>query len=68
MNKYQQRQQQQEQQLIAALKAKPGYEVFPGQFGGSVVVAITRPNGVSQRSVWLGRAGTVDRLKELLAA
>lgn len=68
MNKYQERQQQQEQQLIAAIKAKPNYQVFPGQCGGSVVVAITRPDGVFQRSVWLGRAGTVDRLKELLAA
>lgn len=68
MNKYQERQLQKEQQLIAAIKAKPGYQVFPGQFGGCIRIAITRPDGVFQRSVWLGRAGTVDRLKEVLAA
>lgn len=67
MNKYQQRQQEQEKRLIAELKAKPGVEVFPYLFNGCVMVATTKPNGVSQRSVWLGRAGTVDRLKEILA-
>lgn len=67
MNKYQQRQQQQEQQLIAALKAKTGVQVFEYLFRDCLMVATTKPNGVVQRSVWLGRAGTVDRLKEILA-
>lgn len=58
----------QEQQLIDAIKAKPGYQVFPGSDGGSVIVAITRPNGVSQRSVWLSRKSTIDNLQQILAA
>lgn len=59
---------EQEQKLIKAIKAKPGYQVFPGQGGGSVVISITRPNGISQQSVWLGRSKSVDRLKQILAA
>lgn len=52
----------QEQQLIDAIKAKPGYQVFPGSYGSSVIIAITLPNGVSQRSVWLGRKSTIENL------
>lgn len=59
---------QQEQQLIQAIKAKPGHQVFPGSQGGSVVIAITKANGVSQRSVWLGRSSTIDRLQQILTA
>lgn len=59
---------QQEQKLIEAIKAKPGYQVFPGSNGGSVTIAITRPNGVSQRSVWLGRSSTIANLEQILAA
>lgn len=68
MNKYQERQAKQERQLIAAIQAKPGYQVFPGQFGGCVMIVQNLPNGVSQRSVWLGRAGTIDRFKQILAS
>lgn len=67
MNKYQQRQLAEEQRLIQAIKDK-GYQVFPGEFGGSVRVVQSLPNGVRSRSVWLGRAGTIDRFKEILAA
>lgn len=67
MNKYQQRQLQEEQRLIQVLKDK-GYQVFDGEFGGSVRVVKALPNGVKSRSVWLGRAGTIDRLKEILVA
>lgn len=59
---------QQEQKIIEAIKAKPGYQVFPGSNGGSVIIAITRPNGVSQRSVWLGRSSTIANLEQVLAA
>lgn len=67
MNKYEQRQHAEEQRLIQACKDK-GYQVFPGEFGGSVRVVKTLPNGVRSNSVWLGRAGTLDRFKEILAA
>ena len=59
---------QQEQKLIEAIKAKPGCQVFPGANGGSVIIAITRPNGISQRSVWLGRKNTIANLEQVLAA
>lgn len=59
---------QQEQQLIEIIKSKPGYQVFPGRNGGAVIVAITRTNGVSQRSVWLGRKSTIEQLQELATA
>jgi hypothetical protein len=58
----------QEQQLIAAIKAKPGHQVFPGSSGGCVIVAITRANSVGQRSVWLGRRSTIENLEAILAA
>lgn len=58
----------QEQQLIAAIKAKPNYQVFPGRNGGAVVVQFTHANGVRSYSVWLGRSGSIDRLNEILAA
>ena len=67
MNKYQQRQLDEERRLIQALKDK-GCQVFPGEFGGCIRVVQNKPNGVSSRSIWLGRAGTIDRLKEALAA
>lgn len=59
---------QQEQQLIEAIEAKPGHQVFPGSQGGSVVITITKANGVSQRSVWLGRRSTIENLQRILAA
>ena len=57
-----------EQQLIAAIKAKPNHQVFPGRNGSAVMVAITRANGVSQQSVWLGRPGTIEQLHAILKA
>lgn len=59
---------EQEQKLIEAIKAKPGYQVFPGAQGGCVRIAITRPDGVFQRSVWLGRRSSVEQLEAILAA
>jgi hypothetical protein len=56
----------QEQQLINAIKALPGHQVFPGSTGGAVIIAITRANSVAQRSVWLGRRSTVDNLQSIL--
>lgn len=58
---------QQEQQLIEAIKALPGHQVFPGNLGGSVVIAITRANGVRQQSVWLNRTSTIERLQSIIA-
>ena len=55
----------QEQQLIAAIKAKPGHQVFPGN--GCVVIARTNANSISQRSVWLGRTSTVGNLQQILS-
>jgi hypothetical protein len=57
---------QQEQQLIDTIKAKPGYQVFKGN--GCVVIARTTPTSVSQRSVWLGRSYTIDKLQTIAAA
>lgn len=61
---------QQEQKLIDAIKAKPGHQVFPGSHGidMSIIVVHTRPNGVRQNSVWLGRRSTIDNLQRILAA
>lgn len=59
---------QQEQELIDAIKAKPNHQVFPGREGGAVMIAITRPNGVRQQAVWLGRRSTIERLQEVLVA
>ena len=59
---------QQEKQLIDAIKAKPGYQVFPGSQGGCVTVAHTKPNSVSQQGVWLGRSSTIGFLQQILAA
>ncbi len=56
-----------EQRLIKAIKAIPGYQVFPGRNGGAVTVAITRANGVSQQSVWLGRTSSIERLERILS-
>lgn len=67
MTKYQQDQLKQEQQLIRALKDK-GAQVLPGEFGGCIRVVTRIQNGVRSQSVWLGKAGTVDRLKQILAA
>lgn len=58
----------QEQQLINAIKALPGHQVFPGSTGGAVIVAITRKNSVSQRSVWLDRTSTIANLQQILSA
>ena len=57
-----------QQQLIEAIKQLPGHQVFPGSTGGAVIVAITKKNGVSQRSVWLDRKSTVANLQQILAA
>ena len=59
---------QQEQDLIKAIKAKPGYEVFPGSTGGAVIIARTTKNSVSQQSVWLGRSSSIPNLERILAA
>lgn len=59
---------QQEQQLIDQIKAKPNHQVFPGRNGMGVVVAIAKPNGVRQQSIWLGRSSTINCLQEVLAA
>ena len=55
-----------QEQLIEAIKKLPGHQVFDGRNGGSVIVAITRPNGVKQVSVWLNRDGTIERLQSVL--
>jgi hypothetical protein len=55
----------QEQHLIEIIKSKPNHQVFFGRNEGSVIVAITRKNGVSQQSVWLGRSSSVGRLQEI---
>jgi len=59
----------QEQQLIDAIKALPGHQVFPGRNGYdySAIVVIALPNGVRQQSVWLGRNGTIERLQSIIA-
>lgn len=67
MNKYQQQQLEQEQRLIQAIKAS-GAQVFDGAFGGCIRIVKSLPQGVRSQSVWLGRSGTIDRLKEILAA
>lgn len=59
---------QEEQKLIDAIKAKPGHQVWPARLGGGVMIAITRPNGVRQRSVWFGRKFTMETLKEIASA
>lgn len=56
----------QEKQLIDAIKAKPGYQVFPGRNGMGVVVVQTRTNGVKSQSVWLGRRSSVETLQAVL--
>lgn len=58
---------QQEQKLIDAIRAKPGYQVFPGSQGGCVMIAHTTANSVSQRSVWLGRSSTIENLERIAA-
>lgn len=55
-----------QQQLIDAIKALPGHQVFKGN--GCVVIARTTANSVSQRSVWLDRSSTIDNLQSILAA
>ena len=49
----------QEQKLIDAIKQLPNHQVFDGRNGGSVIVAITKENGVKQISVWLGRPSSI---------
>lgn len=56
----------QERQIIEAIKAKPGHQVFKGN--GCVVIARNYANGVSQRSVWLGRSFTIAKLQSILEA
>lgn len=59
----------QEQQLIEAIKALPGHQVFPGRHGIdiSVIVVRTQSNGVKQSSVWLGRRQTIETLQTIIA-
>lgn len=59
---------EQEQKLIEAIEAKPGHQVFPGSQGGCIRVAINKPNGISQQTVWLGRKTTLENLSRILAA
>ena len=54
------------QQLIDAIKALPGHQVFKGN--GCVVIARTTANSVSQRSVWLDRSSTAANLQQILSA
>lgn len=56
----------QEQQLIDAIKALPGHQVFKRD--GAVVIAYNIGTRLSQRSVWLGRSSTLDNLQSILAA
>jgi hypothetical protein len=56
----------QEQKLIEAIKQLPNHQVFDGRNGGSVIVAITKENGVKQISVWLGRSSSIERLEGIL--
>ena len=58
----------QEQQLIQAIKALPGHQVFFGTDQASVRVAITRTNGIKLLSVWLGRPSTISNLQQILEA
>ena len=55
-----------EQQLINAIKTLPNHQVFDGRFGGSVIIVMTKPNGVKQQSVWLGRKHTIENLQGFL--
>ena len=55
----------QETQLINAIKALPGHEVFKGN--GCIVIARTNGNSVSQRSVWLNRSSTIENLERIIA-
>ena len=57
----------QEQQLIDAIKAKPGYQVFPGSAGGAVRIVRTSKSSIGQQSVWLGRRSTIEQLQQILA-
>lgn len=54
------------EQLIDAIKALPSHQVFKGN--GCIVVARTKANSISQRSVWLNRSSTVANLNSILAA
>ncbi len=56
----------QETQLIQAIKALSNHQVFFGTDQASVRVAITRPNGIKQLSVWLGRPSTIQKLEQIL--
>ena len=55
-----------EQQLIDLIKLQPNCKVFAGSNGGSIRVAITKPNSIRQASIWLGRKNTEQNLKDLL--
>jgi hypothetical protein len=57
-----------EKQLIDAIKALPGHQVFPGSLGGCVKIARTLPNGISLQSVWLNRPSSINNLQNILAA
>jgi len=56
----------QEQQLIHSIKDLPNHQVFFCTDKASVRIAITKPNGVKQISVWLGRTSTVGNLQNIL--
>ena len=64
---YTRRQAETERNLIEAIKAR-GLQVVSGEFGGCIRVIKTTANSVSSRSIWLGRAGTIARLQEVLAS
>lgn len=57
-----------EHDLIQAIKAKPGHQVFLGTDGCSIRVVRTSKSSVGQQSVWLGRRNTISELQRVLAA
>ena len=60
---------EQEQKLIEAIKAKPGYQVFPGSPGSCAIrIAQQLPNGVRSHSVWLGKPNAIPDLERIANA
>ena len=60
---------EQEQKLIEAIKAKPGYQVFPGSHGSCAIrIAQQLPNGVRLQSVWLGKPNAIPALERIANA
>lgn len=55
-----------EQALIEKIKAQPGFTVAPYRNGGGVIIINERANGVTQSGVWLGKSGTLERLRSFV--